>query len=228
MIKVLVFDLDDTLYDESTYVASGLRAVAEHMAHEHAAHADTLYEVMQTDIVQNGRGTAFNAVLRAVGQSDGPPQVDVLVSIYRQHRPEISLYPDAVRFLAELSQGLPHLKKALVTDGLPLMQKNKVAALGLANSFNEIVYCWELAAPKPATAGFLKALQSLEVAPSACAMIGDRVDHDMAPAKALGMHTIRVARGRYAHVPSPKDQVDATFSSLDGVLDYLHPLLKKH
>lgn len=228
MIKALVFDLDDTLYDESTYVASGLRAVAEHMAHEHSANADTLYEVMRTDIARNGRGTAFNAALRAVGQSDGPPRVDVLVSIYRQHRPEISLYPDAVRFLTDLFQELPHLKRALVTDGLPLMQKNKVVALGLANSFNEIVYFWELAAPKPATAGFLKALQSLEVTPVACAMIGDRVDHDMAPAKALGMHTIRVARGRYAHLPSPKGEVDATFSSLDGVLDYLHPLLKKH
>lgn len=227
MIKALVFDLDETLYDESTYVTSGLRAVAEHMAHEHAAHADTLYQVMQTDIAQNGRGTAFNAALRAVGQFDGPPQVDVLVSIYRQHRPEISPHPDAAHFLAELSQELPHLKKALVTDGLPLMQKNKVAALGLANSFNETVYCWELAAPKPATAGFLRALQRLEVVPSSCAMIGDRVDHDMAPAKALGMHTIRVGRGRYAHVPSPKGDVDATFSSLDGVLDYLHPFLKK-
>jgi len=182
---------------------------------------------MQADIAQNGRGTAFNAALRAVGESDGPPQVDVLVSIYRQHRPKIFLYPDAVRFLGELSQELPHLKKALVTDGLPLMQKNKVAALGLANSFNEFVYCWELAAPKPATAGFLSALQRLEVAPSSCAMIGDRVDHDMAPAKALGMHTIRVARGRYAHLSSPKGEVDATFSSLDGVLDYSHPLLEK-
>lgn len=228
MIKAVICDLDDTLYDESTYVAGGLRAVAAHMANQYAAHADTLYDVMQADIAQNGRGTAFNAALRAVGQSDGPLQVDVLVSIYRQHRPAIALYPDAARFLAELSLELPHLKKALLTDGLPLMQKNKVVALGLANSFNQIVYCWDLAAPKPATAGFLKALQGLEVGPEACAIIGDRVDHDMAPARALGMHTIRVARGRYAHLPSPKGEVDATFSSLDSVLDYLHPLLKKH
>jgi hypothetical protein len=36
-----------------------------------------------------------------------------------------------------------------------------------------------------------------------------------------------VARGRYAHLPSSTGQVDATFTSLDDVLDSLRPLLKK-
>jgi putative hydrolase of the HAD superfamily len=224
MIEALICDLDDTLFDESTYVASGLRIVTQHMASRYNANADVLYDVMRTDIARNGRGTAFNATLRAVGQPDDPVQVDALVNLYRQHVPTITLYPDAARFLEELSRENPHLKTALVTDGLPVMQRNKVAALGIAGCFNTIVYCWDLAAPKPATVGLLQAVQSLGLEPSACAMIGDRVDHDMAPAKALGMHTIRVARGRYAHLSSPAGQVDATFTSLDGVLDYLHPL----
>ena len=197
------------------------------MACRYEANANVVYDVMQTDMARNKRGTAFNAALRAVGQPDEPVQVDALVNLYRQHVPTITLYPDADRFLGALSQGIPPLKMALVTDGLPLMQRSKVAALGLADRFNTIVYCWDLAAPKPATAGFFQAAQSLGVEPCACAMIGDRVDHDMAPAKALGMHTIRVARGRYAHMPSLTGQVDATCSSLDGVLDYLRPLLRK-
>lgn len=227
MIEALICDLDDTLFDESTYVASGLRAVAQHMASRYEANADVVYDVMRTDIARNGRGTAFNAALRAVGQPDEPVQVDASVDLYRQHLPAIALYPDAARFLKELPQKTPHLKTALLTDGLPVMQRNKVAALGIAGRFNSIVYCWDLAAPKPAAAGFLQAAHSLGVEPSACAMIGDRIDHDMAPAKALGMHTIRVARGRHAHLPSPTGQVDATFTSLDGVLDYLRLLLKK-
>ena len=32
MIKVVIFDLDDTIYDEIDYCRSGLRAVAEFLA----------------------------------------------------------------------------------------------------------------------------------------------------------------------------------------------------
>jgi putative hydrolase of the HAD superfamily len=227
MIEAVICDLDDTLFDESTYVSSGLRAVAQHMACRYEANADVLYDVMRTDMARNGRGTAFNAALRAVGQPDEPVHVDTLVKLYRQHLPAITLYPDATRLIEALLRETPHLKTGLVTDGLPVMQRNKVAALGIAGRFNTIVYCWDLAAPTPAAAGFLQAAQSLGVEPWACAMIGDRVDHDMAPAKKVGMHTIRVARGRYAHLPSSTGQVDATFSSLDGALDYLRPLFKK-
>ena len=227
MIEAVICDLDDTLFDESTYVASGLRAVAQHMACRYEANADVVYDVMRTDIARNGRGTAFNAALRAVGQPDEPVHVDTLVNLYRQHLPAITLYPDATRLIEALLRETPHLKTGLVTDGLPVMQRNKVAALGIAGRFNSIVYCWDLAAPKPAADGFLQAAHSLGVEPSACAMIGDRVDHDLAPAKALGVHTIRVARGRYAHLPSSTGQVDATFTSLDDVLDSLRPLLKK-
>ena len=226
-IRAIVFDLDETLYDEAHYVESGLAAVATQLASNSGFEVSTLLNVMQGDIRVNGRGTAFNAALRAVGQPDESAHIDALVNLYRQHLPAIALYPDAAHFLGALLRETPHLKTALVTDGLPVMQRNKVAALGIAGRFNTIVYCWDLAAPKPATAGFLQASQSLGVEPWACAMIGDRVDHDMAPAKTLGMRTIRVARGRYAHLPSPTGQVDATFTSLDGVLDYLRPLPKK-
>ena len=35
MISALLIDLDDTLYDERTYVLSGFRAVAEELAQRH-------------------------------------------------------------------------------------------------------------------------------------------------------------------------------------------------
>jgi len=224
MIKAVVCDLDDTLYDEATYVASGLRAVARHMAARYAVDADTLYRVMQTDIDHHGRGTAFNAALRAVGQPDGQREVDALVNIYRQHRPAISLYPDAAHFLNEFLKANEPRKISLVTDGLALMQKNKVAALGIADRFNAIVYCWELNAPKPNPAGLKEAINRLEVSPQECVMIGDRIDHDMQPAKALGMTTIRLLRGRFKYDESATDTVDASFHDLAPVLDYIEKL----
>jgi putative hydrolase of the HAD superfamily len=224
MIKAVLCDLDDTLYDEATYVASGLRAVARHLAAQYAADADTLFRVMQTDIAHNGRGTAFNEALRAIGQPDGQRDVDALVNIYRQHQPAISLYLDAALFLNELSQAHPDCKTALVTDGLPLMQQNKVAALGIADRFNAVVYCWELNAPKPNPAGLKEAIERLDVLPQECLMIGDRIDHDMQPAKALGMTTIRLLRGRFKNDGLASDTVDRSFHDFAPVLDYLEQL----
>jgi FMN phosphatase YigB (HAD superfamily) len=58
-------------------------------------------------------------------------------------------------------------------------------------------------------------------------VIGDRIDHDMQPAKALGMQTIRMMRGRFAHEPSPRALFDQTFTGFDSVLDYLEFTLKR-
>jgi len=194
------------------------------MAAQYAVDADRLYRVMQTDIDHHGRGTAFNAALRAIGQPDDQHEVDALVNIYRQHPPAISLYPDAAHFLNELLKTNEPCKMALVTDGLPPMQKNKVAALGIADRFNAVVYCWELNAPKPNPAGLKEAIKRLEVLPQECVMIGDRIDHDMQPAKALGMTTIRLLRGRFKNDGLASDAIDKSFHDLAPVLDYLEHL----
>jgi FMN phosphatase YigB (HAD superfamily) len=39
--------------------------------------------------------------------------------------------------------------------------------------------------------------ESLGIAPTACTLVGDRLDRDIAPAKALGMTTIRFRTGRH-------------------------------
>ncbi len=51
----------------------------------------------------------------------------------------------------------------------------------------------------------------LDVAPAECVMVGDRVDTDIAPAKALGMATIRFRTGRYRRQKprGPAEQPDA-------------------
>ena len=87
MIKALILDLDDTLYDESTYVTSGLQAVARYMAEQYAANEDELFALMQADIAKNGRGTAFNAALRSIELNDSEHVVSQLLAVYREHQP---------------------------------------------------------------------------------------------------------------------------------------------
>jgi FMN phosphatase YigB (HAD superfamily) len=65
----------------------------------------------------------------------------------------------------------------------------------------------ELGAWKPDAAAFHKVLEQLGVAPHRATMVGDSVDFDLVPAKALGMQTVQVGGIRHAaadhHVATP-------------------------
>lgn len=50
---------------------------------------------------------------------------------------------------------------------------------------------------KPDPRAFLAAAEALGVAPAACIMVGDRIDNDIVPAKALGMAAIQLRGGRH-------------------------------
>ena len=50
---------------------------------------------------------------------------------------------------------------------------------------------------KPDPRAFLSAAQALGAAPAQCIMVGDRIDNDIAPAKALGMAAIQLRGGRH-------------------------------
>lgn len=61
---------------------------------------------------------------------------------------------------------------------------------------------------KPDLRLFLRACDDLGVEPAACLMVGDRIDNDVAPAKHLGMATVRFRTGRHAaQQPRSHDEV---------------------
>jgi HAD superfamily hydrolase (TIGR01549 family) len=79
---------------------------------------------------------------------------------------------------------------------------------------------------KPDPRAFLSAAEALEVAPGACIMVGDRIDNDIAPAKALGMAVIlfRGGRHRRQRPRSPAEEPDAVVTDvreLEAAIDAL-------
>lgn len=115
---LVVFDLDDTLYKECDYVASGRRAVASAIANETGRRADELLDIM------NNAPDAFDALSAAIGIP-----VERMVHIYRYHTPEISLEPGAREVLLELKRRGHTI--AIITDGQSSRQLAKIKALGL-------------------------------------------------------------------------------------------------
>jgi putative hydrolase of the HAD superfamily len=194
--NVLVFDLDDTLYPELSYVHSGFRAVAAFLSPLLAVPADTLAAGMIAEEAAKGRGQVFDNVLRRHGRWS-KALVAACLRTYRQHRPELALFPDAERALTRLDDQPLYI----VTDGHKEVQARKVAALGLAGRVRHAYltnrYGRHRAKPNPHV--FQLICQREGVSPAEVTYVGDNVKKDFVGIKPLGFNTVRVLRGNYAH-----------------------------
>jgi HAD superfamily hydrolase (TIGR01662 family) len=69
----------------------------------------------------------------------------------------------------------------------------------LTPHFDSVVISEEVGVKKPDLQAFWLVLNNLSCQPEESVMIGDRYDTDIAPAKQIGMKTIRVKRGWFIH-----------------------------
>jgi putative hydrolase of the HAD superfamily len=59
-IKTVLFDLDDTLYDESAFVTSGFRTVAAHLADRFGVDKQEAFSAVMSVLTTEGRGKVFD------------------------------------------------------------------------------------------------------------------------------------------------------------------------
>ena len=218
-MPVLVFDLDDTLYPELSYVHSGFRAVAEFLSPLLGAPAEALAAGMIAEEASHGRGQVFDNVLRQHGRWS-KTLVTACLRIYRQHPPLLALYPDAERCLRRFA----HLPLYLVTDGHKEVQARKVAALGLAprvrHAYLTNRYGRHRAKPDPHV--FELICRRERVAPREVIYVGDNARKDFVGIKPLGFGTVRILRGNYAHLEADAaHEADRRIHSLDELTEEL-------
>ena len=90
MITTVVFDLDDTLYDELDYCRSGFRAVAESIADlPDAPSAKRIFDRLWKQFTAGNRTKTFNAALDDLGISYDDQIIQKLIKTYRNHLPKI-------------------------------------------------------------------------------------------------------------------------------------------
>lgn len=209
----LVFDIDDTLYLERTYVRSGFEAVGREVGLP--AFAERAWAAFE----QGRRGNTFDVVLAELGAPPEPGLVPRLVAAYRAHRPRIQLLDDAARCL---EQARSSAVIAVVTDGPRVSQRAKAEALGLER-WSDIVICTDDLGPdkaKPAPHAFQLAQKRAGVRAADCIYVGDNPSKDFAAPHALGWRCVRVRRplGLHEHAPSA-DDVDIEVDHLGDLLE---------
>ena len=124
-MKVVCFDLDDTLYKEIEYLKSAYKEIAEYAA-AHCYGCSDCVKILaikaynrMLEAYQGGLN-AFEELNRFLGLE--LPISDYLY-IYRNHRPMITLSSDVTHTLDVLTSN--QVRVGLITDGRSIQQRNK-------------------------------------------------------------------------------------------------------
>jgi putative hydrolase of the HAD superfamily len=214
--RVVVFDLDDTLYPEWSYARSGLAAVARWVRTELGL--DRFFELAWQEFERGNRGKVFDAVLIALGQTPDPATLTAMIEVYRQHRPAITLAADAERWLEKVS---PEIGLALISDGFIAAQSRKVEVLDLAaRGFAPIILtdAWGRGFWKPNARAFAQVEQHFALAPGQFAYVADNPLKDFVTPRQRGWQTVQIKRPERIHIlqpPSPRHAAEQEIDSLD-------------
>ena len=225
MITTVIFDLDDTLYDELDYCKSGFASVADFLAElPQAPPAGHIFDCLWRQFSSGNRKTTFNAALDDLAITCDDNLIAKLVETYRNHVPDITLPADSESVLRRLTD---KFTLALLTDGFLPAQKLKVRALGIEKYFKSIVYTEQLGRQfwKPSPAGFEKIMQDLNTAPPNTACVADNIQKDFIAPNNLGCKTIQLIRPNRIHTEPSSDPHAAPHHIIQNI-SHLPPLLE--
>lgn len=212
---VIVFDMDDTLYPEITYVYSGFKAVSDYISSKSEKTSEDIFEIMKAELKKNGRGKVFDNALKFAGIYS-KASVKKCLSVYRSHDPVIELSSEAAKCLNRLKQ----FPLYVVTDGNKIVQTKKAEKLGLNNFVKKVFvsHAYGLDKAKPSSYLFNKIADIENEQPENIVYIGDNPNKDFVGIKPLGFITIRIVNGMFADLRlDENNEAHVSIESLDVV-----------
>jgi FMN phosphatase YigB (HAD superfamily) len=222
MITAVLFDLDDTLYEQRHYLDGAWRAVAARAALD-GVDRDR-FETALRDLAAAGsdRGRIID---RALARVDHPAvSVPTLVAAFRAHAPaDLAPYPGVLDALEDLHSRVP---LGLISDGDPVIQRAKLRALGLNRFFTSVVLSDEHGRDhrKPDPLPFRRALSELGADAADAVYVGDRPAKDVAGAVGAGLRAIRVRTGEWRDDPDDR-RAWATVDTVTAAIALIQPAL---
>lgn len=204
MIKIIAFDLDDTLLDTSlllvppaakescdAMISAGLKGNLEEVL---AARGKFIQDFPRKDV--------FQFLVEKFGMAESCNAKTIMDAgskafFYRRVPEQLEPLAEARELLTKLA---PVYHLALVTAGDPQTQRAKVEALQIHHHFAEIHFVDPTQGQKKQHA-FSKIMRARPAErPENFLSVGNRVDSDIAEAKQLGWQTCWFKHGEYRHM----------------------------
>jgi len=180
--KVIVFDLDDTLYKEVDFLRSGYNAIVKRI------YSDFSYQLKMEylfSLYEKGNNVFKYIIEKNISNKI---TIDYLLNIYRNHAPEIILEEKVLRLIKEFKA--KGYKLGIITDGRSKAQRNKLKALNIIDLFNEIVISEEFGSEKPAIENYK--YFEIKFPGANYFFIGDNIKKDFIAPNKLGWYTIGI------------------------------------
>lgn len=202
MVRAVLFDLDDTLFDHAGCAREALSAVRRRHAslgamsfddleRAHAAFLEQLHaDVMLGRVpIEDARRERFRRLLAASGADAAEDSASELAATYRDtYRESRRATAGAAALLAALKREGVHV--AIVSNNLLDEQLDKLRTCRLDPFVDAVVVSEEVGVSKPDVEIFRVALERLECAASDAVMVGDSWSADIAGAHAAGIRAV--------------------------------------
>ncbi len=208
MLKAVIFDLDDTLYDQAPYIDQGFQAVARKIQKDFGLGGPkgaAILKKMRDLYKTNNRLRIFNQVLEYFFSDISPKAINEYVErellyYYKLCPRKISLRPQARTLMTFLRKRKMAL--GLVTQGNPVDQTNKLFELGLMDAFDaiEISGYYPSSKAKPNPFMFKRVLDRLKATPDEAIYVGNDLLKDIGALKA-GMTFFYLVPSQNAIIP---------------------------
>jgi putative hydrolase of the HAD superfamily len=242
MIKVIAFDLDDTLYN-ATWLANKSRLGGLLKMQEKGLKIidmENAIELLNQIVKRLGSNSPlhFNTFLIELKERTDIVE-DTNYSIPKYVACGVwGYHAIKVRYLKPYREVMGSLEKikglgyqlAIFSNGIPVKQYEKLVRMDLANLFDYIFISQEINIEKPSHDFFYYCFKEMGVSAEEVMYIGDRLDTDIKPANELGMISVLIHRGGKYDPNIKKNKIDRITEPNYEIhsLNELTKIIKKH
>jgi putative hydrolase of the HAD superfamily len=193
LIKLVLFDLDDTLISEYEFIKSGFSHISDLLSQKYNIEKEKIYRELM-DLFNIDRSNIFDQWFTKKGLVVSKEYILYLVNEYRNHIPKISFYDDVIPSINILKHN--NIKIGIVTDGYQESQKRKLNCVKAYDYFDKIYITDEYGKDywKPSKLIFEHIMAEYNVTNNELVYIGDNPSKDFYISLSLGIKTIRIIR----------------------------------
>lgn len=199
MIKGIIFDLDDTLYDARSCYQAGQNELAQFSANRFGLSTEE-FNVLFSEAnkaVKRQLGNVASShnrllyiqhFLENIRENPACLALEMYEIYWRTVLKNMKLFPYVLPLFQLLKDS--GLRIAILSDLTAQIQHRKIKALGIEKFVDVLVTSEEVGEEKPSRKMFDCVIAKLNLKPEELLMIGDSLERDIAGAKAIGIKAI--------------------------------------
>lgn len=236
MLRAVIFDIDDTLYEFLPIHTKSLKKVyLIYKRYENIRLPEFISEFKKSwkELKNNIGNTASssnrilifqNLVERRLKKFNGELVLKLYTCYWNNFLSKIKLYPGVKRLFGKLRKN--NITIGIITDLITINQIKKINKLKINDYVDVFVGSEECGVNKPNKIVFNLIVKKLRVKPDEILMVGDNESNDIKGAKKLGMKSIHLLRGSFINKTKNRNVSDYYAKDFNEISSIIRKIIK--